>query len=119
MKKKVVNIGKENLLQPPFYKKVYKVVAKIPSGKVATYGSVAKACGCPKGSRAVGNALHCNRNTSKVPCHRVVKNDFHLGGYAGGIDKKKNLLVSEGIIIDNYKIKNINDVFFDPSTELN
>ena len=108
------DIGKENTNQPGFYKKVFQVVAGIPRGKITTYGAVAKACACPKGARAVGNALKNNRDTQKVPCHRVVKNNFELGGYAGGQEKKKKLLIDEGITIKGKYVQNPSEVFFDP-----
>ena len=111
--KKYPDIGQKNEHQPPFYKKVYRIVAKIPKGKVSTYGAVARASGSPKASRAVGNALRCNRDVSKVPCHRVVKNNGTLGGYAGGLNKKEKLLREEGISIKNNIVQNFESVFFE------
>ena len=100
-------IGKKNSHQPAFYKKVFAVVATIPPGQVSTYKDVAKACGSSRGSRAVGNALHCNKDTDKVPCHRVVRSDARIGGYAGGKKMKRKLLVQEGIVIEDDLIANI------------
>lgn len=65
------------------FEKFYKVVSKIPKGKVSTYQDVAKAAGIPGGARAVGNAMACNEDTQRVPCHRVVKSTGHVGGYQG------------------------------------
>lgn len=64
-----------------FEKKVYKVVRKIRRGEMLTYKEVAVKLGNSKLSRAVGNALNKNRD-SKVPCHRVIRSDGYVGGYA-------------------------------------
>jgi len=86
-------------------KKVFTVIRKIPRGKVVTYKGVAKAIGNPLASRAVGNALHRNPHPIQIPCHRVVKSDGTLGGYALGEEKKKQLLENEGVIFtDKNKI---------------
>lgn len=85
------------------FQKFYRVVSKIPRGKVATYQDVAKAAGIPGAARAVGNAMACNPDTKTVPCHRVVKSTGHVGGYMGD-RKRSNLkakkLLSEGIQIN-------------------
>jgi methylated-DNA-[protein]-cysteine S-methyltransferase len=81
-----------------FTQKVYKVVSRIPKGKTMTYKQVAIAVGFPKAFMAVGNALNKNPDTKKVPCHRVIKSDGTLGGYAGGSQMKKKLLKKEGAI---------------------
>lgn len=81
-----------------FKDKVYKVVSKIPKGQTMSYAEVAKAAGSPKAYRAVGNIMHNNPDTTKVPCHRVIKSDGTAGGYAGGTKKKIALLEKEGAI---------------------
>ena len=86
-----------------FSDKVYTAVKKIPRGKVASYGQVARAIGKLKAVRAVGNALSKNRN-KVVSCHRVVRNDGDVGGYVWGRKKKIALLRGEGIKIKNNKI---------------
>ena len=113
MKRKKIDIGERNSDQPLFYKKVYAVVAAIPAGKLSTYGAVAAACGCPGGARAVGNALHHNKDTDKVPCHRVVRKNGHLGGYGGGTGKKKKILRKEGIEFKGDIVRDISTVFMD------
>ncbi len=81
-----------------FQIEVYKVVKKIPEGKVMTYKEVAKSIGKPRAYRAVGNAL--NKNTdSSVPCHRVIRTDSKIGGYRKGAKKKKELLKEEGFVV--------------------
>lgn len=76
----------------PFAKKVYKVVLSIPLGEVRSYKWVAKKAGAPLAWRAVGSILKNNPYPLIIPCHRVVKSDSKLGGYAFGIKRKKALL---------------------------
>lgn len=79
---------------PAYTKKVLKATQAIPVGYVTSYGEIAKAVG--GGARAVGNAMACNRFAPIVPCHRVVKSDFGLGGYsAGGLKVKLEFLRRE------------------------
>lgn len=77
-----------------FRQKVLKIVQKIPKGKVMTYAQVARAAGSPKAWRAAGNILNKNRDP-KIPCHRVIKSDGTVSGYAHGQRKKINLLRKE------------------------
>ena len=79
-----------------FAQKVYAVVAKIPKGSTMTYQEVARRAGNPRAARAVGNIMHNNPDTKKVPCHRVVRSDGTPGGYAHGAKKKIELLRREG-----------------------
>ncbi len=79
-----------------FTERVYAVVAKIPRGKVMTYGEVARRAGNPGAARAVGNIMHHNPDTARVPCHRVVRSDGTPGGYARGPRKKIEILLREG-----------------------
>ena len=79
-----------------FEEKVYKATKKIPKGEVRSYGWVARQIGMPAASRAVGNALNKNPYAPKVPCHRVIRSDGTLGGFASGLKKKRELLLSEG-----------------------
>ena len=84
-----------------FFSRVYKVVAKIPYGKVATYGDIAETCGIRFSARTVGWALNGAKN-SGLPCHRVVNRFGALTGklHFGSPDLMKELLVSEGIKFD-------------------
>lgn len=80
----------------PFQQEVYAMAQRIPRGKVATYSVVARAVGKPRSVRAVGNAL--NHNPFKtVPCHRVIRADGSIGGFACGSKVKLKLLAREGI----------------------
>lgn len=80
-----------------FQRLVYGATRKIPKGKVATYGLIARFIGAPKAARAVGNALNHNPFAPEVPCHRVVNSDGSIGGFALGPEKKTALLKTEGI----------------------
>jgi methylated-DNA-[protein]-cysteine S-methyltransferase len=80
-----------------FQRRVLSAIAKIPAGTVRSYGQVAAAIGKPKAARAVGQALGSNPVPIVLPCHRVVASDGSLGGYAGGLDRKRQLLALEGI----------------------
>jgi methylated-DNA-protein-cysteine methyltransferase-like protein len=85
-------------MEKVFFKRVYKLVKKVPLGKVVTYSQVAKALGQPKNSRVVGYALHMNRSAN-VPCHRVVDRDGRLAttfGF-GGWREQKRRLEEEGV----------------------
>ena len=80
-----------------FKEKVLGVVSSIPRGKTLSYKQVAIRAGSPRAYRAVGNILNKNRN-SKVPCHRVIKSDGSVGGYAGGTPLKIKILKKEKAI---------------------
>jgi methylated-DNA-[protein]-cysteine S-methyltransferase len=78
---------------PLYTQKVLKTTAAIPLGYVTSYGAIAKAA--DGGPRAVGNIMASNPFAPIVPCHRVVKSDFTLGGYGGGSKAKFELLERE------------------------
>ena len=88
-----------------FQETVWRQAKRIPKGKVTTYSLLAKAVGRPGAARAVGNALNRNPFASQVPCHRVVKSDGGLGGFARGAKKKISLLEKEGICIHNNSVR--------------
>lgn len=88
-----------------FDERVWVLLKKIPRGKVATYRQVAIALGNPSAARAVGNACRRNPNAPKVPCHRVVKSNGSIGGYAKEAGKKIALLGREGVFVKNGKIQ--------------
>jgi len=83
-----------------FRKKVYNMVARIPRGKVATYGQIAALCGNPLAARAVGWAMRNAPGFLGLPCHRVVSRDGSLAPhYAfGGEHIQRGMLMEEGII---------------------
>ena len=88
-----------------FESTVYKLCKQVPRGRITTYGEIARAIGS-KSYRAVGNALNKNPFSPEVPCHRVVRSDGYVGGFARGSGKKKQMLEKEGIQIDEMQIKN-------------
>ena len=81
------------------FEKVYEIVKKIPEGRVATYGQIARLLGNPRYSRVVGYALHVNPSPDTIPCFRVVNRDDRTSpAFAfGGQDVQKELLLSEGV----------------------
>ena len=79
----------------PFQIAVWRQLLKIQRGKTATYGEIAKAIHRPNAVRAVGSACGKNPIPILVPCHRVVDAHSGLGGYSGGLDRKKALLAAE------------------------
>lgn len=75
-----------------FFEQVYEVVRKIPPGKVATYGQIARILGKPRGARVVGWALHQNPYFGEVPCHRVVNGNGEISckfAFGGEFEQKK------------------------------
>jgi methylated-DNA-[protein]-cysteine S-methyltransferase len=93
----------------PFQEKVYLIVNKVPKGKVTTYKEIAIVLNT-KAYQAIGQALKKNVNAPITPCHRVIRSDGNIGGYKGGksgkyVSTKKGLLISEGVVVENNKIK--------------
>ena len=84
--------------QEDFFDRVYRIVTKIPYGKVATYGDIAEACGIRSSARTVGWALNGAKD-SGLPCHRVVNRFGALTGrmHFGSHDLMEELLRSEGV----------------------
>lgn len=79
-----------------FAGRILRQTARIPFGDVRSYGQLAVQAGSPRAARAVGNALGSNPIPIVVPCHRVLHADGGLGGYSGGLDRKRYLLALEG-----------------------
>ncbi|QQE13942.1 MGMT family protein [Planctomycetota bacterium] len=86
-----------------FNEKVWAICARVPEGKVVTYGDIATKLGC-KAYRAVGNALNKNPYAPTVPCHRVVGSSGALTGFATGLDRKKRMLKKEDVPFKGEKI---------------
>ena len=84
---------------PPFYQKILMEVSKIPFGTTVSYRDVAVRSGNPKAVRAAGTANAKNPVPIFIPCHRVLSSDGTLGGYGGGLDLKKRLLLHECLTI--------------------
>jgi AraC family transcriptional regulator of adaptative response/methylated-DNA-[protein]-cysteine methyltransferase len=79
-----------------FQEAVWRELRRIPAGETRSYAEIAAAIGHPKAVRAVGTANGDNHVCVLIPCHRVIRSDGTLGGYGGGIERKKKLLASEG-----------------------
>ncbi|MBA5248177.1 MAG: MGMT family protein [Gammaproteobacteria bacterium] len=84
--------------------------AKVPAGKVITYGGLAKLINHPKAYRAVGSAMNKNPYAPEVPCHRVVKANGDLGEFAYEISLKIERLQAEGVFVENGKIVNFQQI---------
>jgi methylated-DNA-[protein]-cysteine S-methyltransferase len=84
-----------------FGRRVLQVTSEIPYGGVLSYGEVAAEAGSPRGSRAAGNALGSNPIPIVIPCHRVLRAGGALGGYGGGVERKRWLLELEGALEGN------------------
>jgi len=86
-------------LMSPFMKDVLGATARVPFGRLATYGQIAGRIGRPRAARAVGAALGANPIPIVVPCHRVIGAAGNLTGYGGGLPRKELLLRLEGSIL--------------------
>jgi methylated-DNA-[protein]-cysteine S-methyltransferase len=78
-----------------FQREIWKQIARIPFGKTISYTELAHRAGAPRAMRAAGTATGRNPLGIIIPCHRVVGKDGGMGGYAGGLDRKKSLLKIE------------------------
>jgi O-6-methylguanine DNA methyltransferase len=88
-----------------FRDRVYAEAAKIPKGKVATYGQIARLAGSPRAARAVGQLMAKNKDTKRVPCHRVVGSGGALTGYAfNGVSEKRKKLIDEGVSFSGTRV---------------
>lgn len=88
-----------------FQKRVWEALRGIPYGAVRSYESIANEVGSPKAMRAVGMANHVNPVPIVVPCHRVIEAGHHLGGYGGGVERKRFLLELEGAQIEGSLVR--------------
>ncbi|MCH9617514.1 MAG: Methylated-DNA--protein-cysteine methyltransferase [Chlamydiia bacterium] len=86
-----------HMIGTPFQKAVWKTLLKIPYGKTISYLEEATLLGNPNAFRAVANANGKNRLAIIIPCHRVIHKNGKLGGYGGGIERKKWLLKQEQV----------------------
>ena len=104
-----------------FFEKVYEVVRLIPYGKVTSYGCIAKYLGAARSARMVGWAMNNSHNQKQeVPAHRVVNRKGLLTGkhHFSGTNLMQQLLESEGIIVVENQIQELEKVFWDPIKEL-
>lgn len=99
----------------PLAIKVYSLLDTVPHGKVTTYKALAQAAGT-KAYRAIGQIMKHNPNAPATPCHRVVASNGSLGGFMGKTDKKTlqkkiDLLRSEGVAVKNNRILNFSNIY--------
>ena len=105
-------------MEDNFFNKVYEVVRIIPIGRVTSYGAIGKYLGSAESARMVGWAL--NKCPNDVPAHRVINRNGLLTGKAhfNGINLMQQLLENEGIVVEENKVINLGNNFWDPSKEL-
>lgn len=104
-----------------FYFRVYEIVSRIPLGRVTSYKAIAIALGVERSSRLVGIAMnHSHELAKEIPAHRVVNRVGLLTGRHHFLGEKSmdELLISEGIVIEDNKVMNFNKVFWNPVDEL-
>ena len=103
-----------------FFERVYEVVKLIPSGRVTSYGAIARFLGAAKSARMVGWAMNKAHDLEDVPAQRVVNRMGLLTGkhHFGGTNAMQQLLESEGITVKEDQIQNLEKVFWDPNKEL-
>jgi methylated-DNA-[protein]-cysteine S-methyltransferase len=87
-----------------FTRRVLRAAFRVPYGKVATYGQLARKAGSPGASRAVGQVMAKNPVPIVIPCHRVIGSDGSLTGFGGGLGLKKRLLEKEGVVVRKGKV---------------
>ena len=103
-----------------FFSRVYEVTKLIPYGRITSYGAIARYIGSGRSARMVGWALNVCHNNEFIPAHRVVNRNGLLTGkyHFGNSTTMEQLLVNEGIIVEDDKIINFREKFWDPLTEL-
>jgi methylated-DNA-protein-cysteine methyltransferase related protein len=113
--------GKKNNLNDGFFDRVYDITRLIPRGRITSYGAIARYLGSGQSARMVGWALNASHTSSGfIPAHRVVNRNGLLTGkhHFGNSSTMKLLLENEGLIVDNDRIVNFREKFWDPIKEL-
>ena len=102
-----------------FFDKVYQVAKQIPFGRVTSYGAIAKYLGAAKSARMVGYAMNGSHGKA-VPAHRVVNRKGLLTGkhHFDGTNLMQQLLENEGVEVVENQIQNLDQIFWDPASEL-
>jgi methylated-DNA-protein-cysteine methyltransferase-like protein len=104
-----------------FFIRVYEVTKLIPYGRVTSYGAIARYLGTGKSSRMVGWALNASHSRPDfIPAHRVVNRNGLLTGkyHFGNSTTMEQLLTNEGVVVENDRIINFREKFWDPVTEI-
>ena len=99
-----------------FDERVWKLMERIPRGRVTTYGQIARKLNT-KAYRAVGNACRKNPYAPRVPCHRVVRSDGTIGGFGGKtsgktVEEKTLLLREENVEVRNGRVVDFEKILF-------
>jgi methylated-DNA-[protein]-cysteine S-methyltransferase len=101
--RQVFDVPLDRCLSTGFMRAAQEAISRIPYGAVASYGDIAAGAGQPGATRAAGTACRTNPIPVVVPCHRVLRSDGSIGGYAGdmagGLDIKRHLLALEGALL--------------------
>ena len=102
-----------------FYDQVFEVARLVPKGRVTSYGAIAKALGTARSARMVGWAMNACHNMEDVPAHRVVNRKGLLTGkhHFDGTNLMQQLLESEGIVVENNQIIDLEKHFWTPEVE--
>jgi len=114
-------LSNTNTNEPNFFEQVYQVTKLIPYGRVTSYGAIARYLGSGQSSRMVGWALNgCHSNEEWIPAHRVVNRIGLLSGkhHFSGSDTMKQLLESEGVKVEDDRVVDFENLFWDPNKEL-
>ncbi|WP_454853878.1 bifunctional DNA-binding transcriptional regulator/O6-methylguanine-DNA methyltransferase Ada [Rhizobium binxianense] len=80
-----------------FQRRVWQALREIPAGETVSYAEIARRIGSPKAIRAIAGACAANGHAVAIPCHRVIRNDGSLSGYAWGVERKRALLDREAM----------------------
>ncbi len=106
-------------METNFFERVYFIAKQIPFGKVTSYGAIARALGSGRSARMVGWAMNASHNLEDVPAHRVVNRKGLLTGkhHFDGTNLMQQLLESEGIVIVENQIQDLEKVFWSPEIE--
>jgi O-6-methylguanine DNA methyltransferase len=99
--------------QSDFTARVLHLVRRIPPGRVATYGDIARLAGHPGAARAVGNIMRTAKRPD-VPYHRVIAAGGRLGGYGGREALKRALLIAEGVTVTGMRVRSLSRVRWSP-----
>ena len=104
------------MAKPDFFTRVYEVTARIPYGRVTTYGHIARALGEPRSARVVGYALNAPPAELDLPCHRVVNRIGYLSGgwHFGHPDVMRDLLMQEGVPFRDEHQVDLRKVLWEP-----
>lgn len=109
MKPGLISGASVRKIKPGFVSRVLSVVRRIPAGRVATYGDVARLAGAPRAARAVGTVMRKCRDP-RVPCHRVIAAGGGLGGYGAFLHVKRALLLAEGLDVGRTRVRRFAEV---------